>query len=457
MNVAFLSTTFQSIPAQYQGSHEPEEPLDLLYAIATAKRVANCVYVDVNDDGLATTLEDADAIVISTTNSYLQWNNHPLGLDMLKRIWSRMDAVAPDWSSRRRVIFGPHVPAHADELFEMGADYVLLGEAEMEACLAATEVGRTRYAGCRVDPALGVAAATAAVVDPLDSLPCPAYETTIGRSYWAHNHPEKGRTGHLYEASRGCPYFCSFCNTVTHRRAFRFKSPAKIEADLARLAGLTAKDYVYFIDELFGFRTQWLDDLAPRLEQLPFQYGCQANLRFMSRSKLDAMRQAGFVSIEFGFETADEDLLRLVGKDNRLGTAADLLCYAANIGLNPLLFVLVGLPGERAVTLARTVDFLRTLPPEVRISVGMPTPYIGTKLYAIGVSEGTIPRDAKGEFLYRYTGQIGHGMCFDPEAAKAFMSKYGENHNLTPVFLDQFESDLCELFQIGLATSWQAR
>ncbi|MCH9680448.1 MAG: B12-binding domain-containing radical SAM protein [Deltaproteobacteria bacterium] len=448
MRIAFVSTTLSGLPAEYQGSHAAEEPLDLLYAIAACEPSFECELIDVWADDPAPRLAGIDAVVFSTTNSYLQWNNHPLGLGLFERAWNRVAEALEPGSPPVRVVLGPHVPAHWRELYAMGADAVILGEAELQVpvVLRALLSGQSP-AGIPgyLDPHSRTRSAPARV-DDLDALCRPAWEHTVAGLYCAHNHLDSTQLGHLYEASRGCPYQCSYCNTITHRRAFRAKSPAKVERELGHLATMSARRYVYFIDESFGFRDPWVEDLMPRLEALPFQYGCQGNLRFSSRAKLDAMAKAGFVDVEFGFETGDAGLLRTVGKDNRLDDAAEIIEHAAAVGLNPLLFVLLGLPGEDHHSLRRTFEFLRRLPPAVRISVGMPTPYQETELHRIGVATGVLGRE-RGADLYRFTGTIGHELHFAPPERQRFASDYGPNNFLVPAFVDRLEHDAMRMFR----------
>nr|WP_260691164.1 radical SAM protein [Rhizobium laguerreae] len=324
----------------------------------------------------------------------------------------------------------------------MGATAVFVGEAELDIANAVnTAIG---FAGSISSSPLN----TPSVVSNLDTLPTPAYFQALRREYAAHNSPDGTfKLGHLYEASRGCPYQCSFCNTITHRREYRTKSPAIIQRDLGRLASTSGRrDYVYFIDESFAYRNEWFDSIIPILEELPFSYGAQGNLAFMNPKKLDSLQRAGFVSIEFGLESADREILKKVGKNNRLSQATDLINSAAALDLNPLLFINVGLPGETIETLKSTADFLATLSPKVRISVAMPTPYKGTALDAMGRRSGVIPADAPPEEGYLYTGRIGHDLPFSETRKNNFLAKYGPNNFLESRVVDSFGRDVLELF-----------
>lgn len=442
--VAFVSTALKDLPATYQGSHAPEEPLDLMYAIAATRQMGRAILCDPWTDAGAAEIAAADAVVISTTNSYLQWNNHPLGLGLFSSNFQKVNSLIG--RDTPTLVFGPHVPSHRDEILAMGASATLLGEAELQVPAALGRLlNRESLEG--IPGAANALSAPAAVVDDLNDLPLPAYDATVGSAYSAHNCPDpKFTAGHLYEASRGCPYQCTYCNTITHRRRYRTKTPAKIENDLRELAELTDRRYVYFIDESFGFDSTWHRDVVGRLQSLPFSYGCQGNLKFATFEKLEAMARARFVNVEFGFETGAAKLLRMAKKDNRLDDAHLLINRAAELGLNPLLFVLMGLPGEDLSSLDATFEFLGRLDPRVRISVAIPTPYAGTQLFDIGVKNSVLSPSTKGRDLYRFSGRIGHDLRFEADAMTVFLDKYGPNNYLSTALLAQLQQDTREVF-----------
>lgn len=449
--VGFVSTRFHATPIQYQGSIAQEEPLDIIYAMAASKPFAECVLIDLFSPEAPASIEAVDVIVFSTTNSYLQWNNHPLGISLFEACWRQVVDLTPAERKPIKIVFGPHVPVHWDQIYKLGADYVLIGEAELALGVLLRDLGESSRV--KNSNTLGVVnrstgpTSQRAIVSNLDDLPFPDYASTLGTRYNAHNDPKGRSHGHLYETSRGCPYYCSFCNTVSHRRQYRTKNPDKIVSELSMLRELSSADYVYFIDESFGFIDGWTYELCSKLIGIEFDLGCQGNLRFMSPKKFDAMSGAGFVSMEFGLESGSDIILQKVGKNNRLPEASSLICYAASVGISPLLFILVGLPGESRETLAKTVDFLSTLPPETRVSAAMPTPYVGTKFHALGVSSGKVPSDAIGGDLYQFTGRIGHDLAFDDNTAATFRSRYGPNFYLTESNLMNFSNDLYDLFQ----------
>src|SRR2546429_3820232 len=140
--VVFASTRFREMPHAYQGSRQLEEPLDVLYALAGCSGAAEAAIVDPWAEADETALRAARVVVLSTTNTYLQWNNHPLGLSEFLEVWRHVQDVKRDAGSYRTIVFGPHVANHRAELLAAGADVALAGESELrvgewvERCLA---------------------------------------------------------------------------------------------------------------------------------------------------------------------------------------------------------------------------------------------------------------------------------------------------------------------------------
>ncbi|MDN5845753.1 MAG: B12-binding domain-containing radical SAM protein [Candidatus Nitrosocosmicus sp.] len=450
--IGFISTDFHTTPSLYQGSRKKEEPLDILYAIATCKKYGECRLVNLwETESDCIFAKSSDILVLSTTNSYLQWNNHPLGLENFLIQWRKVKEVFGTRPLPKIIVFGPHVAAHWKELLALGIDSVILGEAEFSISIAVSRLIEDQplddIDGLMTSPSQD--RAYPAIVRSLNELPRIAYEETIGVNYAAHNHPNMSKFGHLYEGSRGCPYQCSFCNTITHRSKYRTKHPSKVEEELKWLASHSRKDYVYFIDESFGANDDWAFDVLERLEKIPLQFGCQSNLSFLSDEKIRRFQKAKFISLEFGLETGNESILRKIGKDNRLESAAEHINNMAKLGLNPLMFILFGLPNETKETISKTMRFLSKLDNRVRVSVTLPTPYIDTQLYKQGINQGLIKVGDKGNALYQYTGLIGNKLCYDRRYVDKFRSTFGPNSCLSSDYIDLLEKNLTKLFNLS--------
>jgi B12-binding domain/radical SAM domain protein of rhizo-twelve system len=117
------------------------------------------------------------------------------------------------------------------------------------------------------------------------------------------------------EASRGCPYACTFCAKIDFRDRYRKRD---LDVLTAEIDGLIAQGvtYLYFIDEIFLPRL----DLLQALKDRPIQFGIQTRIDLWKPESLDLLGDAGCVSIEAGVESLTVEGRALLAKKCRLDT-----------------------------------------------------------------------------------------------------------------------------------------
>ncbi len=117
------------------------------------------------------------------------------------------------------------------------------------------------------------------------------------------------------EASRGCPYHCTFCAKDNFRYNYR-KRPLSII--LAELDGLIAQgvEYVYFIDEIFLPNRQLLAALA----RAAIKIGMQTRIDLWNEEAMRELGPGGCVSIEAGVESITEGAAPTLDKKCRMST-----------------------------------------------------------------------------------------------------------------------------------------
>jgi len=134
-----------------------------------------------------------------------------------------------------------------------------------------------------------------------------------------HHHHRYGTEAHgsgaEVEASRGCPYACSFCAKIDFRDQYRRR---ELPLLLAEIDGLIAAGatYVYFIDEIFLPQVGLLRALLDR----PVQFGVQTRIDLWKPEMLDLLGAAGCVSIEAGVESLTVEGRAALDKNCRLST-----------------------------------------------------------------------------------------------------------------------------------------
>ena len=240
--------------------------------------------------------------VVTTAPSYLFWRCAQPELRVPR---ATLDAIGPNGGLT--VAVGPHgssTPGPA--LRKLGCGAVVLGECE-EAVLALAEGGvpgtvpgtavlETR----RAAPSRPARKARASPI----CRPLRWPDAWVQRHHHHHHRFDRRPEGPgaEVEASRGCPYTCSFCAKIDFRDKYRRRDLAPLLAEIDALVaqGVT---YLYFIDEIFLPRADLLEALVSR----PVQFGIQTRIDLWKPDMLALLGQAGCVSIEAGVESLTVD------------------------------------------------------------------------------------------------------------------------------------------------------
>ena len=103
------------------------------------------------------------------------------------------------------------------------------------------------------------------------------------------------------EASRGCPYSCTFCAKLAYRDSYRRRDLEPLLEEIDRLIAQGTR-YVYFIDEIFLPQPTLLEALVER----NIAFGVQTRIDLWKPALLELLGRAGCVSIEAGVESLTE-------------------------------------------------------------------------------------------------------------------------------------------------------
>ena len=366
MKVALLNPPWTFAGSIYFGCREPHLPLELGYCRALLERGGHEVLLlDGHLQGLsyaemASQVADfrPGMTVLATAPSYLFWRCAPPELRVPREM---LDALAArgDGTAGMTVAVGPHGSATpAATLRKLGADAVVMGECE-EAVAALAD-------GARPGVLPGTAVLDGGVLRRVGG-PLAARFTDLPALRWpeewvrrhAHHHHRFDRPVHApgaeVEASRGCPYSCTFCAKIDFRDRYRRRDLAPL---LEEVDGLIAQgaEYIYFIDEIFLPNRPLLEALVQR----PVEFGIQTRIDLWKPDVLELLGRAGCVSIEAGVESLTEAGRAALDKRCRMST--DELAELLVLARRHVPFVqanLIETPGDDPAMVASWRDGLR--------------------------------------------------------------------------------------------------
>ncbi len=327
MRVALLNPHWTFEGSIYFGCREPHLPLELGYCRALLERDGHEVLLldghleDLAHDEMARQVRAfaPDMTVVTTAPSYLFWRCAPPELRVPRALLDALGAVG------RTVAVGPHGSSTPEAtLRKLGCDVVVMGECEeVVAALASGGVGGA-LPGTAV-PGRVAGSAQAARFTDLPPLRWP--EAWVRRHRHHHHRFDRAPqgSGAEVEASRGCPYHCSFCAKIDFRDAYRRRDLPLL---LDEIDGLIAQGvtYFYFIDEIFLPQRALLEAFVSR----PVEFGIQTRIDLWKPELIALLGQAGCVSIEAGVESLTEDGRAALDKRCKLSTdeLAELLILA---------------------------------------------------------------------------------------------------------------------------------
>jgi anaerobic magnesium-protoporphyrin IX monomethyl ester cyclase len=321
MKVALINPNWSFEGSIYFGCREPHLPLELGWAKVTLERAGHRVLLldgHLDDLPLAEIKSEVqvfgpDLSVVTTAPTYLFWRCAPPELRVPREIVQALDGIGG-----RRVAIGPHpsTTPHA-ALRKLGVDAVVMGECEE----VLPRLARDRWVdipgiafrlGHEVQVNGGPQAARFVDAPPL------AWPTATVRRHRHHHHRFDAAPtgpGAEVEASRGCPYHCSFCAKLNFRDQYRRRPVAAIMHEIDRLIA-QGVEYVYFVDEIFLPNRPLLEALRTRR----VRFGVQTRIDLWKPELIEALGAAGCVSIEAGVESLTTEGRVELAKDCRLDT-----------------------------------------------------------------------------------------------------------------------------------------
>jgi anaerobic magnesium-protoporphyrin IX monomethyl ester cyclase len=332
MRVALVNPPWRFDHSIYFGCREPHLPLELGYARALLERSGHeTLLLDGHLCGLdERALAEAigafrpDMTVVTTAPTYLFWRCAPPELRAPRALLAAIGG-----GGGVTVAVGPHGSATPETtLRKLGTDVVIRGECD-EAVAALADAGspdQVAGAAFLVDGQLRLRGPNQAV--RFADLPPLRWPADWVRRHRHHHHrfdaPPEG-PGAEVEASRGCPYACTFCAKIDFRDQYRRRELSLL---LDEIDGLIAQGvrYLYFIDEIFLPQRPLLEALAER----DVVFGVQTRIDLWKPDMIALLGRAGCVSIEAGVESLTEEGRDFLGKKCRMSTdeLADRLILA---------------------------------------------------------------------------------------------------------------------------------
>lgn len=182
--------------------------------------------------------------------------------------------------------------------------------------------------------------------------------------------------------SRGCSFRCNWCSKPIWGNQYLQRPALEVAAEMAYLKRHFAPDHVWFADDIFGFRADWVETFAAAVQAdncgVPFTIQIRPDLISLRMAR--ALRAAGCKEAWLGAESGSQRVLDDMDKGT---TVAEIITARERFraeGIRVGFFIQLGYIGERLEDILATRQLVATAKPDdVGVSVSYPLP--GTKFY----------------------------------------------------------------------------
>jgi hopanoid biosynthesis associated radical SAM protein HpnJ len=235
------------------------------------------------------------------------------------------------------------------------------------------------------------------ILENMDELPfvAPIYERDLCISNYFI-----GYLKHPYVSfytGRGCRSKCTFClwpQTVGGHR-YRVRSAENVIAEVRWI-----KEYmpevkeIMFDDDTFtdSSNLSRVEAIAYGMGALGMTWSCNAKAN-VPYATLKVMKENGLRLLLVGYESGDDDILRNIKKGLRTDIARRFTIDCRKLGILIHGTFILGLPGETAETIEKTIEFAKEINPHT-IQVSLAAPYPGTSLYKQAIEHGWLEENA---------------------------------------------------------------
>jgi anaerobic magnesium-protoporphyrin IX monomethyl ester cyclase len=295
----------------------------------------------------------------------------------------------------RVIAAGPDVSDSPSPYLHAGADIALMGEglAALLHILPGLEPGIDAPTLSLIQGVSGVACLVdgrAVTVSGAKTLPtstsasCAAWDLVDMDRYrdvWMKAH---GYFSLNMAASRGCSFRCAWCAKPTWGNQYLQRPAGEVAQELSFLKRSFRPDHIWFADDIFGFRVDWVGEFAAAVRTLdagiPFTIQTRADL--VTERMAGTLRDAGCREAWLGAESGSQKILDSMNKGTTVQEIVTARRRLNECGIRVGFFIQLGYLDEQIEDIEATRELLHVArPDEIGVSVSYPLP--GTRFYEL--------------------------------------------------------------------------
>jgi hopanoid biosynthesis associated radical SAM protein HpnJ len=192
-----------------------------------------------------------------------------------------------------------------------------------------------------------------------------------------------------FYTGRGCRARCTYClwpQTISGH-VYRVRSPQNVYDEMVNAKRLFPQVKEFFLDDdTFTDNPVRAMEIARKFKNLGITWSCNARAN-VAKDTLKVLKESGLRLLTVGFESGNQQILNNIKKGTRIEQIKEFVKATKELGILVHGAFILGLPGETAETIEKTLRFALEMDP-YSIQVSLVAPYPGTELYAQAQREG---------------------------------------------------------------------
>ncbi len=202
-------------------------------------------------------------------------------------------------------------------------------------------------------------------VQDMDALPFPARHLVSPDLYTPVPIDQHGLPKFSVISSRGCPHSCAFCQKSNS--GYRSFSAKYIVDEMQHLVEDFGARDIAFVDSLFAHSRRRVESICDEILSRPALRGklswtCSSRVECVDKPLLLKMKKAGCWRTRFGVESGNDRVLKFIRKGITKEQIRNAITWAAEAGLQPKAFFMVGHLPDSHESIRETIEFAKEIP-----------------------------------------------------------------------------------------------
>ncbi|MBD3228044.1 MAG: radical SAM protein [Candidatus Lokiarchaeota archaeon] len=240
----------------------------------------------------------------------------------------------------------------------------------------------------------------------LNSLPIPRYDEI---EYGRFNFDDFRKLELLI--SKGCPGNCKFCNEPSIWSEFKSKKTSYLLKEIDHYLNQYGINEFEISDNAFNNTNTFLRALQLLYdEKISLKFGGNCRINNMTIKKLKSYKKMGLTHCFYGLESASQKILDLMNKNLSIQHATDIIKNTSRLGIDTILYLIVGYPAETDDDFNKTLTFLRENYQFINdISINIFTLMNNSPIfYSDEITKTPLPPSILNCYTYRTKDKISH-------------------------------------------------